>query len=298
MRNDPQVHPATTLRPMHASDLVALNRLVQQVSWPHRPQDCAQMFELGAGIAAIDATGVMAGIGMRWSFGRDAGTIGMILVAPEKQGRGVGRSLMTALIAGSGSRALMLNATSEGLRLYEKLGFVATGLVRQHQARPGGRLALLPAPAVALRRAVPADRAALCAIDAAAFGADRSVLVERHHPSHRFCHPACLRPRHDNRPGCCAERRRGHRPGSGRRQGRTARHPARRCPDICRASRVLANGGGLAGDRHCYNYATRQLAGDTKRALSVRPRPSGDGVIVAHLWGMAPWTSWSVEPSP
>jgi GNAT superfamily N-acetyltransferase len=164
---------------MHASDLVALNRLVQQVSWPHRPQDCAQMFELGAGIAAIDATGVMAGIGMRWSFGRDAGTIGMILVAPEKQGRGVGRSLMTALIAGSGSRALMLNATSEGLRLYEKLGFVATGLVRQHQARPGGRLALPPAPTVALRRAVPTDRAALCAIDAAAFGADRSVLVER-----------------------------------------------------------------------------------------------------------------------
>jgi GNAT superfamily N-acetyltransferase len=164
---------------MFAGDLATLDRLVKQVSWPHRAQDCAQMFEIGTGIAAIDETGAMIGAGMRWSFGRDAGTIGMVLVAPEKQGTGVGRSLMTALIAGSGSRALMLNATPEGLPLYEKLGFVASGLVRQHQATPGRSLALPPAPSVAPRRAVPADHAALCAIDAVAFGADRSTLVER-----------------------------------------------------------------------------------------------------------------------
>ena len=165
-----------TLRPMHAGDLAALHGLAQQMSWPHRMEDCAQMLALGAGIAAVDADGSTIGVGLRWSFGRDVGTIGLMLVAPDRQGRGIGRALMTALIADSGSRALMLNATAEGLPLYEKLGFVSTGLVKQHQ----GRLSVPPpAPEVPLRRVVPADHAALCALDAAVFGADRSDLIGR-----------------------------------------------------------------------------------------------------------------------
>jgi GNAT superfamily N-acetyltransferase len=179
MNNDLKVRAAsaeTTLRPMHAGDLLAMHGLAQQMSWPHRAEDCAQLLALGDGIVAVDATGFTAGVGLRWSFGRDVGTIGLVLVAPERQGRGIGRALMKALIADSGSRALMLNATAQGLPLYEKLGFVSTGLVRQHQ----GRLSVLPpSPDVPLRRAVPSDRAALCALDAAVFGADRSELIGR-----------------------------------------------------------------------------------------------------------------------
>ena len=37
----------TTLRPMHAGDLVAMHGLAQQMSWPHRPEDCAQLLALG-----------------------------------------------------------------------------------------------------------------------------------------------------------------------------------------------------------------------------------------------------------
>lgn len=169
----------TTLRPMHAGDLAAMHGLAQQMSWPHRAEDCAQMLALGAGIAAVDGDGSTIGVGLRWSFGRDVGTIGLMLVAPERQGRGIGRALMTALIADSGSRALMLNATAEGLPLYEKVGFVSTGVVRQHQGRLAEGAVLPPAPDVRRRRAVPADRAQLCALDAAVFGADRSALIGR-----------------------------------------------------------------------------------------------------------------------
>lgn len=181
MTNDLKVRSQgaeTTLRPMHAGDLPAMHGLVQQMSWPHRPEDCAQLLGLGAGIAAVDGDGSTIGVGLRWSFGRDVGTIGLVLVAPERQGRGIGRALMNALIADSGSRALMLNATAEGLPLYEKLGFVSTGFVRQHQGRLAEGAALPSAPAVPLRRAVPADRPALCALDAAVFGADRSALID------------------------------------------------------------------------------------------------------------------------
>lgn len=169
----------TTLRPMHAGDLAAMHGLAQQMSWPHRAADCAQLLALGAGIVAVDATGLTVGVGLRWTFGRDVGTIGLVLVAPDRQGRGIGRALMMALIADSGSRALMLNATAEGLPLYEKLGFVSTGFVRQHQGRLAAAPVLPPAPDVPLRRAVPADHAALCALDAAAFGTDRSTLISR-----------------------------------------------------------------------------------------------------------------------
>lgn len=166
----------TTLRPMQPGDVAAMHRLAQQMSWPHRPEDCGQLFAQGSGIVAADATGTIIGVGLRWSFG-DVGTIGLVLVAPERQGRGIGRTLMTALIDDSGSRALMLNATAEGLPLYEKLGFVSTGLVRQHQGRLIERAMPAPTRHVALRRAGPTDRAALCALDAAAFGADRSTLM-------------------------------------------------------------------------------------------------------------------------
>jgi GNAT superfamily N-acetyltransferase len=164
---------------MDAGDLAATHSLAQQVSWPHRLEDCTQLFGLGAGTVAVDAAGDTIGVGMRWSFGSDAGTIGMVLVEPERQGRGIGRALMTALIAESGPRALMLNATAEGQGLYEKLGFVPIGSVRQHQGRLVEGAAMPPVPSVPLRRAVPADHAALCALDAGVFGADRSALISR-----------------------------------------------------------------------------------------------------------------------
>jgi GNAT superfamily N-acetyltransferase len=167
------------LRPMQAGDLAAMHRLAQQMSWPHRAEDCAQLFALGAGTVAVDGTGSTVGVGLRWSFGRDVGTIGLVLVAPERQGRGIGRALMTALIADLEPRALMLNATAEGLPLYEKLGFVSTGFVQQHQGRLAEASVLPSVPAVPVRRAAVADHTALCALDAAAFGTDRSPLVSR-----------------------------------------------------------------------------------------------------------------------
>jgi GNAT superfamily N-acetyltransferase len=180
MNDDLRLRPAgvaTTLRPMQAGDVAAMHRLARQMSWPHRRKDCTQLFTLGAGTVTVDATGTTMGGGMRWAFGPDVGTIGMVMVARAQQGKGIGRALMTALIADSGPRALMLNATAEGLRLYEKLGFVPVGLVRQHQAQLGAATVLPPAPRIPLRRALLADHAALCRLDAAAFGADRGALI-------------------------------------------------------------------------------------------------------------------------
>jgi hypothetical protein len=72
---------------------------------------------------------------------------------------------------------VLLHATPEGRGLYERLGFMRTGEVRQHQGTA------LPAPLVALDegwRLRPADHndsATLAALDAQARGMPRTALV-------------------------------------------------------------------------------------------------------------------------
>jgi GNAT superfamily N-acetyltransferase len=175
MNNDLKVRTQsaeTTLRPMHAGDLVAMHGLAQRMSWPHRPEDCAQLLALGAGTVAVDAMGRTVGVGLRWSFGRDVGTIGLVLVAPDQQGRGIGRALMKALIADSEPRTLMLNATAEGLPLYEKLGFVTIGEIVQHQ----GQASYVDGPEN-VSWSHSGDHACLVALDHVANGHERSALM-------------------------------------------------------------------------------------------------------------------------
>lgn len=130
---------------------------------------------LGTGLVAVDAAGEILGTAMWWSTGAEAGTLGMVLVAPAQQGKGVGRALTQAAIGSTGRRALMLNATEAGLRLYDSLGFRAAGAVRQHQ----GRLVTSPRPTtVSARPFETADSATLTALDAAAFGAPRAALLD------------------------------------------------------------------------------------------------------------------------
>ena len=66
-------------------------------------------------------------------YGEDAATINMVIVDAAIRGRGLGRKLMEEALARAGERTSYLVATQEGLPLYEKLGFVATGKIVQHQ---------------------------------------------------------------------------------------------------------------------------------------------------------------------
>src|SRR5258708_7732975 len=111
---------------------------------------------------------------MSWRYGPGAGTLGMILVSPAQQGKGIGRRLTEALLHDAGARSLMLNATGAGLRLYAASGFRVAGAIRQLQGQCRSM-----SGATAARPLRPGDRAALLALDAAAFGAERTTLLDR-----------------------------------------------------------------------------------------------------------------------
>jgi GNAT superfamily N-acetyltransferase len=156
------------MMPEHLDGAVALSR---QVGWPYRREDWALIQSLSHGIVALEKGRVLATISMT-PYGDDAATINTVIVDASMRGRGLGRRLMEEALAKAGARTCYLVATPEGLPLYQKLGFVATGEIVQHQgeASPAG------APAH-VSWSEKGDHVCFVALDRAAYGHDRSALM-------------------------------------------------------------------------------------------------------------------------
>jgi GNAT superfamily N-acetyltransferase len=102
--------------------------------------------------------------------------VGMMGVRRDRQGRGIGRRLLEALLAWMESRGIpcaRLEATDEGRRLYRQLGFVDAGVSHElHLPSTTAVTSLLPDLTVEVAR----DPAQVTRLDATLFGADRERL--------------------------------------------------------------------------------------------------------------------------
>jgi ribosomal protein S18 acetylase RimI-like enzyme len=169
------------LRPMQASDMESCQRLTQALKWPHRLEDWQFVQALGDGFVieqhdAEAGTGV-AGSGLVWHYGTTHAALGLVIVANSLQGMGLGRQLMQQLLVAAGPRSVLLNATVAGQPLYEKLGFVTTGKLHQHQ---GTLLQTAPVALAAdlnMRPLRSDDLPQLLALDLRASGMDRSAAI-------------------------------------------------------------------------------------------------------------------------
>ena len=165
------------LRRMTDADLPAAQALTDELRWPHRPADWELAFRHAEGFVA-ERDGQVVGTGLRFRWGPQAATIGLVIVAPAQQGRRIGHRLMSTLLDGLDGRRVRLNATMEGRGLYERLGFVRVGELRQHQG------IAQPAPLVALdsgwrlRPAGASDAPVLKALDVQACGMPRDALLD------------------------------------------------------------------------------------------------------------------------
>lgn len=159
------------LKPEHLDGAVALSR---QAGWPHRREDWAMALSLSTGVAAIEE-GRVVGTAMTTPYGEAAATINMVIVDEALRGRGVGKRLMTLALKASEGRETRLVATEDGLPLYEKLGFRATGRILQHQGMP---VPTLPNPDGRVGWAEPTNVLDLSAMDRQACGMDRSTLID------------------------------------------------------------------------------------------------------------------------
>jgi GNAT superfamily N-acetyltransferase len=132
-----------TLRPLEVGDLQMAHALSQLLGWSHRLEDWNCMFALGRGFVAIGSNAALIGVALWWESAEDFASLGMVIVHPKQQRQGIGRRLLMAIIAAVGKRRIQLHATSEGLRLYESLGFVASGEMCVHLGKVAPDL---PAP--------------------------------------------------------------------------------------------------------------------------------------------------------
>lgn len=158
-----------TFEPEH---LPGALRLSQELNWPHRTEDWALTLSVSQGVVALNGE-VVVGTALCSTFGAVA-LLNMIIVDARMRGLGLGRTLMTKAMALADERELRLVATAEGIPLYEKLGFVANGRIRQHQGVAG---AGTPERPVRLGSVADVDR--LAAMDYAASGLRRAALLRR-----------------------------------------------------------------------------------------------------------------------
>ncbi|MDX2140763.1 MAG: GNAT family N-acetyltransferase [Chloroflexota bacterium] len=134
-------------------------------------------------------------IGMVGAFDYAAfASIGLMVVQPAFQGRGIGRELMNHVLTWVDKRDIpmsILDATEAGAPLYRKLGFVDTGTTHTVYRCEGD---CLPVAAVAhVQTMTPAHLESVVALDAQVFGAARRHMLSgllAEFPNNAFVLPA------------------------------------------------------------------------------------------------------------
>lgn len=169
---------AVRLRPFQPSDVPAAHALSSALKWPHRIEDWQFALSLGQGVVA-ERDGKILGTALSWLWGANYATLGLVIVAPELQGRRIGSLMMAALLGPLATRDVLLHATVAGRGVYERLGFVTTGEIFQHQG------VLAPFPALKARKGdrlrplESGDFESLIALDARGAGMPRGHLLHR-----------------------------------------------------------------------------------------------------------------------
>ena len=181
---------------MKATDVDAASEVILRADWGDR----RAWFEFAVSqpqcqpvVAITDGEIVGTGVGTANGL---VGWVGTIWVAPDRRGAGLGRALTQAVIdrlESAGCESLLLVATVEGRRLYERMGFELQTTYRILEARglaadaTDGAAAEVGADetvANEVRAFAAGDLHAMAALDATATGEDRAHLLRR------FANPA------------------------------------------------------------------------------------------------------------
>ncbi|RXV65892.1 N-acetyltransferase [Burkholderia stabilis] len=164
-------------RPFAESDLPAAHRLSEAFNWPHRVDDWRFVLQLGSGFVAEDETGVV-GTALGWRFGESHASLGMVIVSPERQGRGIGRELLARIVDSFGTRAIFLHATPAGEPLYVKFGFDVIDTIDQHQGAAFQPPLISLPPGERLRPIGANDGPRLAALASRAAGYPRDGVID------------------------------------------------------------------------------------------------------------------------
>jgi GNAT superfamily N-acetyltransferase len=169
----------SSIRRLTPADLGKCLALAADRDWPREERKWRFLLTFGEafGVDAPDGDG-LAGtvIAARYpglpGAAEGLTSISMMLVASRYSRRGLGERLMTRALGDSPTATLY--ATSPGRPLYERLGFHAV----EQSTMYVGRFSDSAADNLRSRPSTPADREAICRLDAKAIGVDRTRLLD------------------------------------------------------------------------------------------------------------------------
>nr|BBH86943.1 N-acetyltransferase [Thermosporothrix sp. COM3] len=166
------------LTPDFLPRLIALS---ERVDWNYSERTVRTAFRDGPIYGHTTPQGELLSSAAIFPYGQTLAWLGMVIVHPDHQRRGLGRAVVQQCIdqVQSPQRAIKLIATAEGALLYSRLGFQTVGINRKFlcdssiaSPEPTGRYQVQP-----LRQS---DLATVVALDEAAIGAERSAFLAAH----------------------------------------------------------------------------------------------------------------------
>jgi ribosomal protein S18 acetylase RimI-like enzyme len=168
--------PPFTLRRMTPEDLPSADALRSAAGWNQTPADLARLLAWEPAccfVATVKDT--IVGTATATCYGTELAWIGMVLVAPECQRRGIGRWLVERCLAELDDRGIgcvRLDATPAGQPVYSRLGFVPEWSLARWQQTEANAPRMPERVALCDLRLTDWEELALP--DRKAFGADRA----------------------------------------------------------------------------------------------------------------------------
>lgn len=161
-------------------DIASAQRLVVEASWNQLPADWEAFLALGKVLKVCSTDGGLDATAANLPYAGGFGWISMVLVARARQRQGLATALLTRCIESLRSQGLVsvLDATPAGREVYRRLGFVdGWAISRWHRGAAAPQVSTPVASRV--RPMLLHDLPAVAALDAAAFGCTRPLLLNR-----------------------------------------------------------------------------------------------------------------------
>jgi predicted N-acetyltransferase YhbS len=169
--------------PLAEAELSDADALVREAGWNQVAADWRIFMELGVVHAARNAAGRVIATAAILPYEARFAWISMVLVANEYRRRGLATRLMRRCLDELDADGVMaiLDATPAGREVYRALGFQDVWSYRRLVRGTGHDEAppIAAVEGVSVRPIGDEDWAALCAYDAAAFGANRGAVLRR-----------------------------------------------------------------------------------------------------------------------